>query len=388
MDAANLDESTTRRSAEIDDALTGAGAESALSFGITRNPAPAGPERRAEIFAAPGFGQYFSDHMVSITWTAGVGWHDAEVVPYGPISMDPASAVLHYAQEIFEGLKAYRHDDGSIWAFRPDANARRLALSAQRLALPELPEADFLAAIEQLVRIDADWVSSGGETSLYLRPFMYASEVFLGVRPAAEVKFMVIASPVGSYFSGGVRPVSIWLSSQYTRAAPGGTGAAKCGGNYAASLAPMVEAAEHGCQQVCFLDAVEQKYVDELGGMNIYFVRADGTLVTPELSGTILEGVTRSSILEIAKELGLGVEERKVSIDEWRDGVASGEISEVFACGTAAVITPVGQLVWDGGSVGAADAEPGEVSMRIRQVLVDIQYGRAADTHGWMRRLV
>jgi branched-chain amino acid aminotransferase len=359
----------------------------ALEFSITPNPEPASVERRAEIFAAPGFGRYFTDHMVTITWSEGLGWHSAELVPYGPISLDPAAAVLHYAQEIFEGLKVYRHADGSVWAFRPEANGARLAQSARRLALPELPIEDFLTSIELLVRTDVDWVADQGEASLYLRPFMYASEVFLGVRPSAEVKYMVIASPVGAYFSGGVKPVSIWLSTQYTRAAPGGTGAAKCGGNYAASLAPMVEAADHGCQQVCFLDATEQRWVEELGGMNVYFVYADGKLVTPELTGTILEGVTRSSIMELAQELGLEVEERKVSIDEWRDGVADGRITEVFACGTAAVITPVGALVWDGGSVGDPDAEPGEVTMRIRQSLVDIQYGRAADTHGWMRRL-
>ena len=358
-----------------------------LDFRITKNPTPISLERRAEIFAAPGFGKFFTDHMVTITWSEGIGWHDAEVVPYGPIAMDPAAAVLHYAQEIFEGLKAYRHADGSVWAFRPEANGARLAKSARRLALPELSVEDFLASIEVLVKKDLDWVPTGGERSMYLRPFMYASEVFLGVRPSAEVKYMVIASPVGSYFSGGIKPVSIWLSAQSTRAAPGGTGAAKCGGNYAASLAPMVEAAEHGCQQVCFLDAAEQRWVEELGGMNIYFVHADGKLVTPELSGSILEGVTRSSIMELAKELGLEVEERKVSIDEWRDGVTSGEITEVFACGTAAVITPVGRLVWEGGEIGAADAAPGAVSMQIRQALVDIQYGRRADSHGWMRRL-
>src|SRR5689334_21574818 len=220
---------------------------STVNFSITPNPNPAGPERMAEIFAAPGFGKFFTDHMVSITWSEGTGWHDAEVLPYGPIAMDPAAAVLHYAQEIFEGLKAFRHADGSVWAFRPEANGARLASSARRLALPELSVEDFLASIEVLVRTDVDWVPSGGEASMYLRPFMYASEVFLGVRPSAEVKYMVIASPVGSYFSGGIQPVSIWLSTQYSRAAPGGTGAAKCGGNYAASLAPMVDPASLGC---------------------------------------------------------------------------------------------------------------------------------------------
>ncbi len=347
------------------------------------------PARRAEILGAPGFGTYFTDHMVTATWTPRTGWHDGKVEPYGPIPLDPASAVLHYAQEIFEGLKAYRHPDGSVWAFRPEANGERLNRSARRLALPELPVDDFLSSLDLLVRTDLEWVPDGGEDGgekcLYLRPFMFASEAFLGVRPAREIRYLVIASPVGSYFSGGVKPVSIWLSGDYTRAARGGTGAAKCGGNYAASLAPMVQAAEHGCDQVCFLDAVEGRYVEELGGMNLYFVFSDGRLVTPEL-GTILEGVTRSSILTLAKEEGLDVEERRLGIDEWRDGVRSGAISEVFACGTAAVITPVGRLLWEGGE--AVTPQPtGEVSMRLRSKLVDIQYGRAEDTHGWLRRL-
>jgi branched-chain amino acid aminotransferase len=345
---------------------------------------PTTPQRRAEILADPGFGKFFTDHMVRATWTPADGWHDAAVVPYGPIQLDPAAAVLHYAQEIFEGLKAYRHADGSVWAFRPEANAQRLARSARRLALPELPAEDFLASIEALVRTDLDWVPGGAEQSLYLRPFMFAAEAFLGVRPAHEITYLVIASPVGSYFSGGIKPVSIWLSSTYTRAALGGTGAAKCGGNYASSLAAQLEAADHGCDQVCFLDAVERKWVEELGGMNLYFVHRGGRLVTPELTGTILEGVTRSSILVLAKEQGLEVEERRVDIDEWRHGVDSGEITEVFACGTAAVITPVGRLVWDGGEVTAPE---GEVTMRLRKALVDIQYGRAADAHGWLRRL-
>lgn len=344
------------------------------------------PTRRAEILAAPGFGKYFTDHMLSVTWTAEGGWHDARIEPYGPIPMDPASAVLHYAQEIFEGMKAYRHADGSVWTFRPEANAERFQRSARRLALPEMPVEMFVDSLEALVSIDAEWVPSGGENSLYLRPFMFASEVFLGVRPSAEVRFMVIASPVGPYFASGVKPVSIWLSSNFTRAAVGGTGAAKCGGNYASGLAAQIEASAHGCDQVCFVDASEHRYVEELGGMNLSFVYADGRLVTPALTGTILEGVTRSSILTLAKELGLQPEERAVDIDEWRSGVASGEIREVFACGTAAVITPVGRLVWDGGEVGNPVA--GETTLALRKALIDIQYGRATDTHGWMRRLV
>lgn len=357
-----------------------------LQFSHHPNPAPVDAQRRAQIMENPGFGRYFTDHMVTATWTPANGWHDGKVEPYGPISLDPAAAVLHYAQEIFEGLKAYRHPDGSVWAFRPEANGERLNRSAKRLALPALPVEDFLHAVDTLVQTDLEWVPGGQEQSLYLRPFMFASEVFLGVRPAQEVRFLVIGSPVGAYFSGGIKPVSIWLSTQYTRAAPGGTGAAKCGGNYASSLAPMVEAQEHGCEQVCFLDANEQKWVEELGGMNLYFVFRDGRLVTPEL-GTILEGVTRGSIMTLAKERGLDVEERRISIDEWRDGVASGEITEVFACGTAAVITPVGRLVWEGGELGDASAPTGEVTMGIRQALVDIQYGRAEDKYSWMRRL-
>lgn len=356
-----------------------------LQFAEHRTTAPTGMARRAEILAAPGFGQYFTDHMVTATWTPDDGWHDAGLEPYGPLRLDPASAVLHYAQEIFEGLKAYRHPDGSVWAFRPEANAERFNRSARRLALPELPPEDFLASLELLVRTDADWVPSRGEDCLYLRPFMFASEKFLGVRPARRVSYLVIASPVGAYFSGGVTPVSIWLSDTYTRAAVGGTGSAKCGGNYAASLAAQVEASAHGCDQVCFLDAVERRYVEELGGMNLYFVFSDGRLVTPEL-GTILEGVTRSSILTLAKEDGLEVQERGIDIDEWRSGVADGTIREVFACGTAAVITPVGRLVWDGGEA-VTPRQAGEVSLRLRSALMDIQYGRAADTHGWLRRL-
>jgi branched-chain amino acid aminotransferase len=362
------------------------GERNGLTFEQHLTDHPTSDERRAQIFAAPGFGKYFTDHMATIMWTPEAGWHDGRVEPYGPISLDPASAVLHYAQEIFEGLKAYRHPDGSVWTFRPEANAERLQRSARRLALPELPAETFLAAIEALVRVDEAWVPSGAEQSLYLRPFMFASESFLGVRPAREVTFLVIACPVGAYFPGGVKPVSIWLSTNYTRAAAGGTGAAKCGGNYAASLAPMIEAAAHGCDQVAFLDAAEHRWVEELGGMNIYFVYRDGRLVTPEL-GTILEGVTRSSLLTLAKEHGLDVEERRISIDEWRDGVESGQISEVFACGTAAVITPIGQLLWEGGQIGAAGGEPGPVATQLRQALLDVQYGRAEDVHGWMRRL-
>jgi branched-chain amino acid aminotransferase len=355
---------------------------------ITRlnHPTPTSVTRRNEILAAPGFGKFFTDHMLTMTWTAGQGWHSATIAPYGPIAMDPAAAVLHYAQEIFEGMKAYRHPDGTIWTFRPQANAARFNRSAKRLAMPDLPEADFVQALEALVKIDSDWVSATPDHSLYLRPFMFASEAFLGVRPANEYKFMVIASPVASYFAGGVKPVTIWLSQNYTRAAKGGTGAAKCGGNYAAGLAAQMEASENGCDQVVFVDTVERKWVEELGGMNLYFVTRDGVLMTPPTGGTILEGITRQSIFQFAQEYGLRTIERPVSIEEWKAGIVNGDIKEIFACGTAAVITPVGKLVWDGGSVG--DGSVGEITTKLRTALMDVQFGRAPDTHGWMHKLV
>jgi branched-chain amino acid aminotransferase len=363
---------------------------SALDIAVHRNPEPVADDRLADILAAPGFGTHFTDHMVIAEWTPEKGWHDARITPYGPLSLDPATAVLHYAQEIFEGLKAYRHADGSVWTFRPEMNGERLARSARRLALPELPVETFVETVDELVKVDERWVPGAqGEMSLYLRPFMFASEKFLGVRPSKHVTYMVIASPAGAYFARGLNPVSILVSEHYTRAAVGGMGAAKTGGNYAASLAPQQQAIDRGYDQVVFLDAIERRYVEELGGMNLYFVYDDGTIVTPELTGTILEGVTRGSIIELAGVLGHKVEERRFSIDEWRDGVASGRITEVFACGTAAVVTPVGRLVWGDGEVDCSvDGDAGPVTRGIRQALVDIQYGRAEDTFGWLHRVL
>lgn len=357
-----------------------------LEFSTTLTSNPVVPERRSEILANPGFGTNFTDHMITATWTRD-GWQDAGLRPYAPLALDPATAVFHYAQAVFEGLKAYRHADGSIWTFRPSANGERLARSAHRMALPPLPVDSFVESVDLLVRADADWVPSGGETSLYLRPFMFASEAFLGVRPAEQVTYCVIASPAGAYFASGVQPVDIWLTTDYTRAAPGGTGAAKCAGNYAASLIAQQEAIEHGCSQVCFLDAAEGRWVEELGGMNLYFVHSDGSIVTPELTGTILEGITRDSIIALAADCGYKVDERRISIDEWRDGVVSGDITEVFACGTAAAITPLGRLAWDGGEL-THGTEPGPVTTEIRSALLDVQYGRADDAHGWMHRVV
>ena len=355
-----------------------------ISTTLTTTPVP--DERLAEILASPGFGTHFTDHMFTTEWTPDRGWHEGRITPYGPLTLDPATAVLHYAQETFEGMKAYRHGDGSVWTFRPEANAQRMIRSSGRLAFPELPEGDFVGAVDALVTTDQRWVpDSAGEKSLYLRPFMIATEVFLGVRPARHVTFMVIASPAGAYFSKGIRPITLWLTTEYTRAGRGGMGAAKTGGNYASSLVAQQEATAQGCDQVVFLDAQEGRYVEELGGMNLYFVHADGRIVTPA-TGTILEGITRASVIEIAGKLGHQVEERRFSIDEWRDEVTSGEITEVFACGTAAVVTPVGSLKWDGGETpDVIDAGP--VTLQVRQALVDIQYGRADDTFGWMHRV-
>ncbi|MFF3949414.1 branched-chain amino acid aminotransferase [Streptomyces sp. NPDC001902] len=347
-------------------------------------PLPAA--QREAILANPGFGRHFTDHMVTIRWTEGRGWHDAELVPYAPLSIDPANMTLHYAQTIFEGLKAYRQPDGSVATFRPEANAERFQASARRLAMPELPVETFLAAVDALVTQDEAWVPSQGEQSLYLRPFMFATEVGLGVRPANEYLFMVIASPAGAYFPGGVKPVSVWLSEEYVRAAPGGTGAAKAGGNYAASLVAQAQAIEHGCDQVVWLDAIERRWIEEMGGMNLYFVYGD-TIVTPELTGSLLPGITRASLLRIAADLGYEVREGRICVDDWKNGNADGSLTEVFACGTAAVITPVGSVKSTRADWTVGDGEPGEVTMKLRKALLDIQTGQTPDTHGWMHPL-
>lgn len=361
-------------------------AQKDLIFQVTKNDNAKSAAELEEILAAPAFGQVFTDHMVDICWSEKGGWHRPRVQPYGPIALDPAASVLHYGQEIFEGLKAYRHPDGSVWSFRPDQNAKRMQRSARRMALPELPEEYFLQSLRELIAVDGHWTPSAPETSLYLRPFMFAKEAFLGIRPAKKVNYYLIASPAGAYFPGGVNPVSIWLSTTYSRAGRGGTGQAKTGGNYAASLVAQIEAYDNGCQQVMFLDSVEGKYLEELGGMNIVLVYADGTLVTPA-SDTILEGITRDSILQLAADRGHSVERRPVALDEFRQGVASGEITEVFACGTAAVVTPIGQVLTPDGPIGSADAPAGELTMSLREQLTDIQHGRAEDPYGWMVRL-
>ncbi len=347
---------------------------------------PLSDAERERILAEPGFGRFFTDHMVTVRWTEGRGWHDGQLVPYAPLSMDPANMTLHYAQTIFEGLKAYRQPDGSVATFRPHANAERFQSSARRLGMPELPVETFIEACDALVKQDKDWVPGSGEASLYLRPFMIATEVGLGVRPANEYLFIVIASPAGAYFSGGVKPVSVWLSEEYVRATPGGTGAAKTGGNYAASLVAQAQAAEQGCDQVVWLDAIERRWVEEMGGMNLYFVYGN-KIVTPELTGSLLPGITRDSLLKIATDLGYEAVEGRVSTDDWKAGNADGTLTEVFACGTAAVITPVGSVKSARADWTVGDGTPGEVTMKLREALLNIQTGAAEDTHGWMHPL-
>ena len=361
-----------------------------LSFTRTPHPAPATPERIAEVLSNPGFGMHFTDHMVTARWSRAQGWHAATVEPYRALELDPAAMVLHYGQAIFEGLKAYRHADGSIRSFRPEANAARFRRSARRLAMPELPDEVFLDSIRELLAVDGRWVPQEDEESLYLRPFMISTEVGLGVRPASEYLYLLIASPAGSYFPGGVKPVSVWLSTEYVRAAPGGTGAAKFAGNYAASLVAQAQAAEQGCDQVVWLDAVERRWVEEMGGMNLFFVFGSGAgarVVTPELSGSLLAGITRESLLTLAADLGYQIEERRISTEEWEKKVESGELTEVFACGTAAVITPVGSVKHAGGSFTINGGRAGEVSMRLRDALTAIQRGTADDTRGWMAQI-
>ncbi len=362
-------------------------ADGPLDWQVRPHPTPSPDAERAAILADPGFGRHFSDHMATATWTAELGWHDPVVGAFAPLQLSPATAVLHYAQSIFEGLKAYRHADSSVHLFRPQANAERFARSAHRMALPKLPVEDFLSSLTTLVTADLAWVPEGGESSLYLRPMMFGNEVFLGVRPSVSAQYAVIASPAGSYFAGGPVPVSLWVSDQFIRAAPGGTGAAKCGSNYAASLLPQQEAIAHGCDQVVFLDASEHRFLEELGGMNVFVVGDDDTVLTPPLTGTILEGVTRDAILALAGELGYSAEQGPIELAQLRADVASGRVREVFACGTAAVVTPIGRFVQADQDDLVLATEPGPVTSRIRSALLDLQYGRREDTAGWLTRV-
>jgi branched-chain amino acid aminotransferase len=356
-----------------------------MKINLNPNPNPVPDAERNEKVAAGGFGKYYTDNMVTIDWSEADGWSGAQLHAYGPITLDPATAVFHYGQEIFEGMKAYSQPDGSISLFRPDANAMRFARSAARLALPELSVEEFIETITTLVKQDRKWVPKKVGESLYIRPFMFATEVGLGVRPSNQAKYVLIATPAGAYFNAA-NAVTVWISTEYVRAAIGGTGEAKCGGNYAASLVAQKQAATKGCDQVVWLDAIERRWVEEMGGMNLYFVKGSGkdaTVITPKLTGTLLPGITRDSILTVAKDLGYKVEEVMLSIDDWRDGVASGEITEIFACGTAAVVSAVGAAKSEFGTWTTGDGKPGPITMQIRETLLGIQHGTIEDKHGW-----
>ena len=359
----------------------------ATPFAFEPHAAPVAANERTALLRDPGFGRVFTDHMALIRYTAARGWHDAKITARAPFQLDSASAVLHYAQEIFEGLKAYRQPDGGAALFRPYANAARFRSSAERMAMVPLPAELFVESVRALVRQDRDWIPDGEGGALYLRPFMIASEVFLGVKPSTEYLYAVIASSVGAYFKGDAAAVTLWVSQDYTRAAPGGTGAAKCGGNYATSLIAQAEATRQGCEQVLFLDAVERRWIEELGGMNIFFVFDDGSLVTPPLTGTILPGITRDTLLTMARDLGLDVREERYAIDQARADAASGRLREAFACGTAAVVTPIGAMKLADGGFQIGGGEPGQTTQRLHRALVALQRGHAPDPHGWRDRL-
>jgi len=353
---------------------------------VTPSAHPLSDAERAARMVNPAFGRIFTDHMVVIPYRDGK-WQQGELKAYGPLMLDPSASSLHYGQAIFEGYKAFAQPDGSIKTFRPEQNAERFNRSAARLAMPAIPAELFLAAGDALIAQDRNWVPKNTGESLYMRPLMIATDPYLGVRPSEEYLFVLFASPAGAYFPKGVKPVTVWISEDFVRAAPGGTGEAKCAGNYAASLMAQSQAQEKGCDQVVWLDAVHREFIEEMGGMNLFFVYKDGekiTVVTPELTGTLLPGITRRSLLEMAKDLGYSTQERKLSVQQWRDDIASGRMTEVFACGTAAVITPVGVAKANGFEMTINNNENGTVTLALREALLGLQHGTAPDTHNWM----
>ena len=354
-----------------------------IKFDIQPSQSPTPQSERDAALRDPGFGTLFSDHMAIVKYSDDKGWYDAQITARAPISLDPAASVLHYAQEIFEGMKAYKTPNDGVSLFRPDENARRFQRSAKRMAMPELPEEIFLESVKQLVAIDKDWIPSIEGGSLYLRPFMFASEVFLGVRPSKEYLYMVIASPAGGYFKSGAPAITIWATEEYSRAAKGGTGAAKCGGNYASSLPAQAEAIANGCDQVVFLDAAENKWVEELGGMNLFFLFDDNSVITPPLSGTILPGITRDSIITLLRDHGHDVREEAYSIDQWRKDAQNGKLKEVFACGTAAVVTSVGKVCSKSGEFSIGNGGPGDLAATLRDQITQIQRCSGTDSYCW-----
>lgn len=329
-----------------------------------------------------GFGQYYTDHMFVMYYEEGKGWHDAAVVPYAPLSMDPATMVFHYAQECFEGLKAYRTPTGEVQLFRPEKNAQRMYKTHNRLCIPPIPPEDFVQAVTALVSVDQDWVPRAENASLYLRPCTIATESHLGVKPSNKYLFFIIASPSGPYYAEGLDPVKIYVEDEFTRACPGGTGTAKCGGNYAASLLAQKKAGDLGYSQVLWLDGVERKYVEEVGSMNCFFV-IDGRVLTAPTAGTVLEGITRMSCIELLKDWGCPVEERPISIEELQKAAQTGHLQEIFGTGTAAVVSPVKELFYQGSKISFGDGSIGPITARLYETLTGIQWGRMEDTKGW-----
>ncbi len=333
-----------------------------------------------------GFGKLFTDRMLVAEWKAGQGWVDARIEPYAPFSLDPACMVFHYAQEIFEGLKAYRWEDGTITLFRPEMNARRFNRSAARMCMPEVPEELFLDGIARLVSLEREWIPSSPGTSLYIRPTMIAVEPMLGVKPSNHFYFYAILSPVGAYYAAGFNPVSILVEDKYVRAVPGGTGEVKTGANYAASLKSGLEAKEKGYDQVLWLDGVERRYIEEVGAMNMFFAY-DDRIVTAPLAGTILPGITRQSVLLLAQELGYKVEERQIDVDVLMAEIKEGKVTEAFGSGTAAVITPVGKLCYKDECVQVGSGGVGCITQKLYDTLCGIQTGKLPDTFGWLRKI-
>ena len=333
-----------------------------------------------------GFGKIFTDHMFVMNYEEGKGWFDPRIVPFEKISLSPAAMVYHYGQEMFEGLKAYKGDDGKVRLFRPEMNAKRANESNKRLCIPEIPVEDFVQAVSELVKVEQDWIPTAPGTSLYIRPFVIATDEFLGVAPSKTYLFMVIVSPSGAYYSSGLAPVGIWIEDEYVRAVKGGIGFAKTGGNYAASLAAQVKAHDDGYSQVLWLDGVERKYIEEVGAMNIFF-KINGKIVTPMLNGSILPGVTRNSVINLCKHWGMEVEERKISVDELLEAQKNGTLEEVFGTGTAAVISPVGKLRYMDDVMVIGDGNIGPVSQKLYDTVTGIQWGKLPDELGWVVEL-
>ncbi len=329
-----------------------------------------------------GFGKIFTDHMFVMDYTEGQGWHDARIVPFQNLVMSPAAMVFHYGQEMFEGLKAYKGVDGKVRLFRPDMNAKRTNDTNDRLCIPQLPVEDFVEAVKAVVKVDEDWIPTEDGTSLYIRPFIIATDEFLGVAPSKTYKFIIILAPSGAYYESGLAPVGIWIEDEYVRAVKGGMGFAKTGGNYAASLIAQVKAHDDGYSQVLWLDGVERKYIEEVGAMNIFF-KIDGKIVTPMLNGSILPGVTRNSVIQLCKRMGLEVEERRISAEELIEAQKSGKLEECFGTGTAAVISPVGKLRYVDDVMIINNNEIGEVSQKLYDTLTGIQWGKREDDMGW-----